>query len=173
MLWGVVCHPQESGMPQWLAPIFAALVMVGAANAVPVIVAKVARDRWSWPIDGGYTLRDGQRLLGAHKTWRGLLSGIAATALVGMIFGLPIWVGGGFGAVSLAADAASSMFKRRLRLKSGTEVIGLDQLGEAALPLVIFARPLSLDLGAILLVIAMFVVLDLATVALRHRPWLS
>lgn len=45
------------------------------------------------------------------------------------------------------ADALSSAAKRRMHLEPGTEHVGLDQIGEALLPLALFARPLSLGLG--------------------------
>lgn len=53
------------------------------ANMSPPLVAKVL-PRWSAPIDGGRMHKDGRRLLGAGKTWRGLVGGAvagAATAL--------------------------------------------------------------------------------------------
>ncbi len=152
-------------------PSFIALALLVAANAVPVIVAILARDRWSYPLDGGRTLLDGQRLLGAHKTWRGLVSGTLAAAMTGSLLGLPVWVGAGFGALSLLADATSSMVKRRLRLAPGTEFPGLDQLGEALLPLLAFAGTLSLGLGDILALTATFILLDVVTAPLRH--WLD
>lgn len=116
-----------------------ALALLSAANATPVITAQLARDRWSAPIDFGYVMPDGERLFGSHKTWRGLICGILACTLVGALFDLPVGVSAGFAATSLLADAASSAVKRRLRLKPGTEYVGLDQVGEAMLPLVLFA----------------------------------
>jgi CDP-archaeol synthase len=149
-----------------------AFALLIAANAVPVIVAKLARERGVLPLDFGRVMPDGQRLFGSHKTWRGLLSGIAACALLALYLGIPVWVGAGFAAVSLAADACSSAAKRRMRLKPGSEVLGLDQLAEALIPLFIFAGPLGLQLAEIALVTACFVLLDTATARLRHRRWL-
>jgi CDP-diglyceride synthetase len=149
-----------------------AFALLIAANAMPVIVGKLARDRGAVPLDFGRVMPDGERLFGSHKTWRGLVSGIAACVLLALYLGLPAWLGAGFGAVSLLADAASSAAKRRMRLKPGSEVLGLDQLAEALLPLLVFAEPLRLQLGEIALVTAGFVVLDTATAGLRHRSWL-
>jgi CDP-archaeol synthase len=151
----------------WL-PEFHALVLLVAANAVPVIAQGLARERWSYPLDAGCTLADGQRLFGGHKTWRGLIAGIAATALAAWVVGLPLWLGAGFATVSLLADAATSMAKRRLRLPPGTELPGLDQLAEIALPLLLFARPLKIDLAGMLFVSATFLVLDVLTAPLRR-----
>jgi CDP-2,3-bis-(O-geranylgeranyl)-sn-glycerol synthase len=155
-----------------LADEIRALALLSAANAAPVIVAQFARDRWSAPIDFGRMLPDGERLFGSHKTWRGLISGILACTVVGMLFGLPIGVSAGFAPASLLADAVSSAAKRCMHLKPGAEYVGLDQIGEALLPLVLFARPLSLELVETVAVTATFIVLDVATAQLRHRRWL-
>jgi hypothetical protein len=149
-----------------------AFALLIAANAVPVIVGKVARDRGAQPLDFGRVMPDGERLFGSHKTWRGLASGIAACALLAIYLGLPVWLGAGFAALSLAADACSSAAKRRMRLKPGSDVLGLDQLAETLVPLFVFAEPLDLQLAEIALVTACFVVLDAATAGLRHRRWL-
>ncbi len=156
----------------WL-PEFRALALLVIANAVPVLAAGLARGRWSYPLDCGCTLADGQRLFGAHKTWRGLATGIAATTLTAWLVGLPPWLGAGFAAVSLLADAASSMAKRRLRLPPGTELPGLDHLAEAVVPLLVFAQLLKIDFADILRVTATFMLLNVVTVPLRRSRWLQ
>lgn len=148
-----------------------ALALLIAANALPVVVAKIARDRWSAPLDFGWVLPDGERLFGSHKTWRGLISGIAACAGVGLLFDVGPAIGMGFACASLLADAASSAAKRRLHLKPGTEYVGLDQAAEALLPLALFANVLSLQWSEVALVAVTFTVLDIATAHLRHRRW--
>lgn len=55
------------------------------ANMSPVLVAKLIPG-WTAPIDGGRVAKDGQRVLGPGKTWRGLaggtvLGGAAAVAV--------------------------------------------------------------------------------------------
>ena len=149
-----------------------ALALLGAANAVPVIVSQLARDRWSTPLDFGHVMADGERLFGSHKTWRGLISGVLSCIAVGMLLDLPLWVGAGFAAASLLADSVSSAIKRRMHLKPGVEYPGLDQIGEALLPLVVFARPLSLGLKEIVGIAIAFVILDLAMAQFRHQDWL-
>lgn len=148
------------------------LALLLTANAVPVVMAKLAPDRGALPLDFGWVMPDGERLLGSHKTWRGLLSGTVASALVAVALGLPAWVGAGFAALSLAADAGSSIAKRRMHLEPGTEVLALDQLAEALVPLLAFAGILSLQFGEILAVTATFVALDTLCSPLRHRRWL-
>lgn len=63
------------------------------ANMSPVLSAKVA-PRWKRPIDGGRVHKDGRRVLGDGKTWRGLVGGgltagltaLALSYLAGGIF---------------------------------------------------------------------------------------
>lgn len=149
-----------------------ALALLAAANATPVIVAKLANERWAWPLDFGCVLPDGARLFGDHKTWRGLVSGMLASAIAAGLMGLPLWVGAGFALASLIADALSSAVKRRMKMRPGTECLGLDQLGEALLPLMLFAGPLALDAAEVALATIAFAVLDVAVTRLRQRPWL-
>jgi hypothetical protein len=150
-----------------------ALALLITANAVPVVVAKFARDRWAGPLDFGWVLPDGERLFGSHKTWRGLLVGIAACVGVALLFDVGPVISAGFACASLLADAMSSAVKRRMRLKPGTEYVGLDQAAEALVPLVLFAGPLALAWGEVALVAVMFTLLDVATAQLRHRRWLK
>jgi hypothetical protein len=151
--------------------IVRALALLIAANAAPVVLAKLARDRGAAPLDFGWVLPDGERLFGSHKTWRGLIAGIAACAGVGLLFDVMPIIGAGSACASLLADAASSAAKRRMHLKPGTEYPGLDQVGEVLVPLALFANPLSLEWREIILVAVAFSVLDIATAQLRHRRW--
>lgn len=150
-----------------------ALALLVTANAVPVVVAKLVDDRWAWPLDLGYVLPDGERLFGSHKTWRGLISGIVAATAAAELMQLPWWIGAGFAGVSLLADALSSMVKRRRKLAPGAESLGLDQLAEALLPLVLFAGALSLEPVQVIIVTLVFVMVDVASARLRRRPWLQ
>lgn len=113
------------------------------ANMLPVFVGGGA------PIDLGRTWKDGRRILGDGKTWRGLLVapllGAALTFLLqwcventrwGSDFGFPgwgVWPAWavlayllGFGA--LAGDAIESFFKRRTGRERGTMWFPWDQL---------------------------------------------
>jgi hypothetical protein len=121
------------------------LVLLTLANSAPVVVSWIAGQRAAWPIDFGMTLRDGGRLLGAHKTWRGLLAAALACGAAAPWLGLPALPSAGLGALAMAGDALSSFVKRRLRRRPGAWVPGLDQLPEAALPLLAGWRLLELD----------------------------
>ena len=95
------------------------------------------------PMDLGRTLRDGRRLLGDGKTWRGFAGGIASGIVLGLLlatvgprvdprlsFGdwpgvLGILVLLPFGA--LLGDLLGAFIKRRLSLARGAKAPGLDQ----------------------------------------------
>ena len=96
------------------------------------------------PIDGGQTMKDGRRILGDGKTYRGLLAGIICGLLVGLL--QMRLVSGGFAVFdvtlptfsvtvilamscgSLFGDMFMSFFKRRLGLKRGAPLPVIDQL---------------------------------------------
>ena len=148
--------------------ILISLLLVVAANTAAWAAARAFRTRWDAPLDGGKAWRDGTRLLGAHKTWRGLVAAVVACGVAAQLLRLGFGLGAAFGALALLGDAASSFVKRRLRLPPGTEVLGLDQLVEALLPLIVLQRPLGLGLVDILIVAAAFALLDVAATKLRH-----
>ncbi|MBL8225315.1 MAG: CDP-archaeol synthase [Chromatiales bacterium] len=151
-----------------LHPALETLLLVIMANLAPWVLARLLRGRWAAPLDGGLVLADGERLLGAHKTWRGAIAGSAACAAVAATLGYGWRLGALFGLLALTGDALSSCVKRRLRRRPGTEVPGLDQLPEVLLPCVVLARPLGLSLGAIAAVAAAFYVLNVAATGIRQ-----
>jgi len=146
-----------------------AFLLTMVANVLPWAASRLSPHRWTAPLDGGLSLRDGRRLLGDHKTWKGLLAGALGCGLAAWLAGPGFAVGATFGALSLTGDALSSVVKRRLALAPGTEVLGLDQLPEALLPSAVLARPLELGPGEILASALVFLALDLLATRLRHR----
>jgi len=83
-------------------------------------------------LDRGKNFLDGQRILGAHKTFRGLFAGIIAGSLVGvaespvdnrlLLGGFMIALGTVFG------DLLGAFFKRLIRIKPGDPLPIVDQL---------------------------------------------
>lgn len=149
--------------------IAATLALLAASNAVPWALGRLFGDRASAPIDFGITLPDGRRLLGSHKTWRGFVGGCVATALVARLFSIGLWAGAAFGALSLAGDALSSFAKRRLDLRAGREILGLDQLPESILPLAVLAPALRIGVLDAVVTVAVFTIADVVTAGFRHR----
>jgi len=152
-----------------------ALLLLAAANATPVIFARVLGNRLAAPIDAMFRRHGEPPILGAHKTWRGLITGAAAALLAGSMIPCGAWTGLAFGALSLSGDLASSYVKRRLRRPPGHEVLLVDQLPEALLPLITLAGPLGLTVASIAGTAACFTVLDLITARWRRPaapfPW--
>lgn len=115
------------------------------ANMAPVF----ARGHFEWaaaPIDAGRSWR-GCRILGDHKTWRGVVSGVVAGAfgfalqcwlyragfardLALMDYGSvdPILSGVLLGLGTGIGDAIKSFFKRRVGIPAGASWLGFDQL---------------------------------------------
>jgi CDP-2,3-bis-(O-geranylgeranyl)-sn-glycerol synthase len=145
------------------------LILLISANSAPWMLGRMLRERWNAPLDFGLTLRDGRRLLGSHKTWRGLVGGSLACAAAAALCGLGWPIGAEFGVLSLLGDMLSSALKRRLGLAPGREVPVIDQLPEALVPLIVFRRALGLDAVTILATTALFAVLDVLSTRARHR----
>jgi CDP-2,3-bis-(O-geranylgeranyl)-sn-glycerol synthase len=146
-----------------------ALLLLALANGAPWVAARLLGKRWAWPLDCGLMLRDGRRLLGSHKTWRGLLAGSALCAALAPALGLSWTVGASFAMLSLLADALTSAIKRRLSLVPGADVPGLDQLPEALLPLIVLAPALQLGAASIGAVALAFLALNLLFSGRRGR----
>lgn len=114
----------------------------GISNMSPVFAKRIpGLNRLSAPIDGGKTYK-GVRVLGANKTWRGLLFGTLTGAISGLLIyrfaesqmqpyvtdtveaallGMLL----GFGA--LLGDAVESFFKRQKGVRSGDAWFPFDQ----------------------------------------------
>jgi CDP-2,3-bis-(O-geranylgeranyl)-sn-glycerol synthase len=139
------------------------------ANMSPVLIARHF-NALAIPIDGGRTLW-GKRILGDHKTWRGLLAGIVAgtvvyelqrftyeagvaqalvlidystrPALPGLLMGL----GAGIG------DAVKSFFKRRVDIEPGEAWPVFDQLdfflGAYVFASLVYAPPVLLTVASL------------------------
>lgn len=139
-----------------------------AANMAPVFAAKLI-PRWTAPIDGGRAAKDGERILGPGKTWRGLAGGTVVGGLValavgalapfwgimdGVDYGLPtvgslrvLLFGAVVGGMALVGDFVKSYFKRRRRIARGRPWVPFDQLDFVAFGLLgmALAAPLLPD----------------------------
>ncbi|MEM1685787.1 MAG: CDP-2,3-bis-(O-geranylgeranyl)-sn-glycerol synthase [Acidilobaceae archaeon] len=98
------------------------------ANAAPVL------SKGKKPIDFNKKFIDGRRLLGDGKTWEGLIVGLTAGTITGLILALimresiliEIGILASLGA--MIGDIIASFIKRRLRLERGEPAPILDQL---------------------------------------------
>ncbi len=136
-----------------------ALLLV--ANGSPVVLSLLTGKTRKWPIDGGLCLPDGQRLFGTSKTLPGLAVAVSATTLCSLLIGPSAWIGFLVGAFAMFGDLLSSFIKRRLGLASGAAAVGLDQIPESLLPVLICKPLLDLSWTQVLLLTLAFVVANL------------
>lgn len=142
------------------------------ANMAPVF-AKGHLAFLDRPLDGGATFR-GRRVLGDHKTWRGLVVGVAAATAAfavqrlvydgGRLESLALvdygrvspWLGTLLGTGTIAGDAVKSFFKRQVGIAPGDAWLVFDQMdfmvGAYLFAAVVYAPP-PLLVGAILPVV--------------------
>lgn len=144
-------------------------VMLVLANGAPVVAAALLKKRWSAPVDGGRLWRDGRPVLGNSKTWRGVVSGALACALFALMTGLGFVFGLLFGLLGLAGDMLSSFIKRRLGLASSARALGLDQIPEALLPMLLAVWWLPVSLWVALLVVVLFTLSNIYGSPLLYR----
>jgi CDP-2,3-bis-(O-geranylgeranyl)-sn-glycerol synthase len=153
------------------------LLLLGVANASPIVAKLVLGRRWSAPLDGGLRFVDGRPLLGPAKTLRGVAASIGATALAAWALGFAAGLGAAIGAAAMAGDALASFVKRRLGVAPSGRATGLDQIPEALLPLLVVQGALGLSALQIVAVTAAFFVLELPLarlafrLGLRDRPY--
>jgi hypothetical protein len=153
------------------------LVLLGVANGAPVFATWLFGKRFSAPLDGGLKFPDGRPLFGPSKTVRGLVLSIACTTLAAALLGFEWIAGAGLAAASMLGDLLSSFIKRRLGLRAHSQAIGLDQIPESLLPLLLLRQHLGLGNGDIALIVTAFIVLELVLsrmlfrLHIRDRPY--
>jgi len=138
--------------------LFQLLLLVVIANAIPVLAKKLFGLATAWPLDGGMTLSDGQPLLGASKTIRGVVLSILLTPVIALLLGLSWQVGLVVALSAMAGDLVSSFLKRRMGLRPSSQAIGLDQIPESLLPLLAARWLLPVTIIDVLMGTALFLV---------------
>jgi CDP-archaeol synthase len=147
-------------------PLLVFLVML--ANATPLIVQKVLRQRYSQPIDGDCRFIDGRPLLGRAKTLRGVACAIVVTTAVAPVVGLGWKIGLLVGSLAMVGDLFSSFVKRRLGRSSSSPILGIDQIPESLFPLLACIYPLSLTITDVAIGVAIFFVGELVVSRLLY-----
>jgi len=157
--------------------LLSTLLLVGVANGSPVVAAKLLKERFSAPLDGGRKLADGQPVFGSSKTIRGLVVSICSTTIMALVLGFGWSVGVGVAAWAMAGDLSSSFVKRRLRLEPHAQAFGLDQIPEALLPLLLLQNLFGLSWLDIAVLLTSFIALQLGLsrllfrLGIRDRPY--
>lgn len=147
-------------MQEWRLEIFLLLWLV-CINGAPILLARLAGQKFNYPVDGNRQFIDGRPLLGASKTFRGLVAALGVAVLMGSLFAMPLAVSLMFGALSMVGDMTSSFIKRRLGMVPSSMALGLDQIPEALFPLMGCQAFLMLDNAQIALIVVAFLVVEL------------
>jgi CDP-2,3-bis-(O-geranylgeranyl)-sn-glycerol synthase len=128
------------------------IVPAYCTNGAPVIFGG------GTPIDLGKSLSDGNRILGDNKTIRGILSGLVVGAIVGAfgyyLFSKDLFLISFLASIgALFGDLVGAFLKRRLKIKPGDALPGIDQL-DFVLGALLFVSPVyRLSVGAIVILI--------------------
>lgn len=154
------------------------LLLLWVANGSPILLKRVLGDWGNWPIDLGWKLpAEGRPLLGASKTWRGLLGAVLCAGMTAPIMNMPIRIGLLIGLWAMLGDLLSSFMKRRAGLSPGAMALGLDQIPESLIPLLAVRTELGISLATTGLLVLLFLVTELALSRLlfawhiRERPY--
>lgn len=153
------------------------LMLLAVANTAPILATRLLGQRLSAPLDGGYSFPDGRPLLGPSKTWRGLITAVCCTALAAGVLAISPVIGAIMGAAAMLGDALSSFTKRRLGIASSGRAIGIDQIPEALLPLLVMYRTLALTPIEVVAITFAFFLLEIPLArlsfkaGLRERPY--
>jgi hypothetical protein len=165
-----------TGMTDWMLSL-QLLLLLGVANATPILATKLLQHRFSAPLDCGILLPDGERLFGDAKTVRGVALSVLCTTGVALLLNMDWIAGATIAAVSMLGDLFSSFVKRRLHLVPHSQAFGLDQIPEALLPLLAVKVRFGLTIEDIAVLVFAFVVLEIVLsrvlfwLKIRDRPY--
>ena len=137
------------------------LVLLIIANGAPVLARLLLREKLDWPLDLGRNFSDGRPLLGPGKTFRGVVAALLTTSLFAILLDLPFLVGVLVGLGAMVGDALSSFIKRRLGVAPHTSLLGVDQIPESLLPLILVQPILGADNMALLGILLAFCIAEL------------
>ena len=150
--------------------IINALILLLVANGSPVIIRNLlGEQRFSLALDHGRHFFDDRPVFGPHKTYRGLLASVVTTTITAWLLSLPLLLGVLFSLLSMLGDLFASFCKRRMHIHSGGMALGLDQLPEALLPLLLLKSQLQLSYTDVAISLVLFVILDLLLSSLLFK----
>ncbi|HIP89546.1 MAG TPA: CDP-2,3-bis-(O-geranylgeranyl)-sn-glycerol synthase [Thermococcus paralvinellae] len=152
------------------------------ANASPVVF------KGKTPMDFGRKFRDGRRILGDGKTWRGFLGGLLTGTLIAAIqycltpdfygsLDTALKLGFALSLGALLGDLIGSFIKRRMGMPRGYPAVGLDQWGFLIVALILAYPIKTLSTGQVLFLLAVTPFIHWAANILAHKlgwknvPW--
>lgn len=149
----------EINIPCWQY-IINTLILLTAANGMPVLARNIFGTLAAWRIDFGIRFYDNRPLLGCSKTWRGLIIAILTTTLLAPLFELSFQTGALFGVLAMVGDLAASFTKRRLGLVESSRFRIVDVIPESLLPVFILLDELQLNILTGGICVALFFVFE-------------
>ena len=155
-----------------LFSILQSLVLLTLANGTPVIVKKIFGQSFAFPLDAGLRFFDERPLFGPSKTIRGILFSVLVTTASAPLIGLDLTVGVIAASAAMAGDLLSSFVKRRLNFTPSSQALGLDQMPESLLPLLVCRDALSLTAADIVLGVGIFFAGELVLSRILYRAHL-
>lgn len=153
------------------------LLLLLVANGAPILARFLLKKRWAVPIDAGHAAWDGHPWFGPSKTLHGAVAAVIASALTAWALGYTPGLGAAFGALAMAGDLMSSFIKRRLGIAPSGMALGLDQIPEALLPLLILREQFALAWLEVAELVALFFISELLLsrilyhMRIRERPY--
>jgi len=138
------------------------ILLVLCANGAPILARRLfPATVLSRAIDNGMVLSDQSPLLGASKTWRGIIASLFLTSLLALLMGLTLLDGFLIAVFAMSGDLISSFIKRRLGYPVSSKVTVLDQVPESLLPWIYVTVTYQLPLYYPVLGIIAFFILEL------------
>jgi CDP-2,3-bis-(O-geranylgeranyl)-sn-glycerol synthase len=137
------------------------LLVIGLANGAPILAQNLLQNTWQYPVDFGRNFLDGRPLFGMSKTWRGIATALLAAIIGALVVGLSATTGFWLGVGAMAGDLVSSFVKRRLGIAPSGMALGVDQVPEVLIPLLLVQRTVALTSGEIAAVTALFLIIEL------------
>ena len=154
------------------------LLLLLVANGAPIIASNLLGERFNTPVDLGAVLKkDGRPIFGPTKTIRGILAALLITSIVAHLIGLGWFIGLFMALYAMLGDLLSSFIKRRANIEPSDMALGLDQVPESLLPLLVVMSHVEINLLEVILLVAAFVVIEinlsriLFYLHIRKRPY--
>jgi CDP-2,3-bis-(O-geranylgeranyl)-sn-glycerol synthase len=153
------------------------LILLVMANGAPIIARHLLGNCCAWPLDGGHSTTAGNPLLGPSKTLRGLVAAVVLTTAMAPLLEIAWQWGAAIGGLAMLGDLIASFTKRRLGYPPSSQAIGLDQIPESLVPLLVIAPAFDLNIWSVCLVVLAFtLVVPLLSrifflLGIRRRPY--
>ena len=153
------------------------VLLLFLANGIPILARKLFGTRLAAPLNSHRRLSNGHHIFGPSKTWRGVLLSIIGTSLGAWLLGLGVYIGALIGLFAMLGDLMGSFIKRRLGMPPSSMALGLDQVPESLLPMLICMPLLDIDWTSVLIVVSCFFIGELLisrllySLNIRDRPY--